>query len=449
VSPTQVVVVGGGLAGLAAGLQAADAGARVTLLERRPRLGGATHSFRRGELEVDNGQHVFLRCCTAYRGFLRRLGVEHRTVLQERLDVPVIAAGGSTGRLRRSALPAPLHLAGALAGYRLLPPLDRARAVRAALALRRVRPDDPAADAVSFGSWLAARGQRPVAVERLWELLTVAALNARAAEASLALAATVVRRGLLAQPAAADIGWSAVPLSRLHAEPAVRELRRLGAEVRCGAVVEAVRPTGAGFCVETRSGPVLADAVVLAVPNDAVGDLLPAGALADPQSPARLGTAAILNVHVVYDRPVTRLPFLAAVDSPVQWVFDRTRSSGLQRGQYLAISVSAADAEVTRPAEALRERYLPALSRLLPAAAAAGVVDSFVTREPAATFRQSPGVGALRPGARTGIPRLALAGAWTHTDWPATMEGAVRSGRRAAQVVLEDLHRPAPAGAAR
>ncbi|TFV63997.1 FAD-dependent oxidoreductase [Geodermatophilus sp. DF01-2] len=448
-SRSQVVVVGGGLAGLAAGLEAADSGARVILLERRPRLGGATSSFRRGELEVDNGQHVFLRCCTAYRTFLRRLGVEDRTVLQERLDVPVVAAGGGAGRLRRSRLPAPLHLAGALAGYRLLPPLDRARAVRAALALRRVRPDDPAADAVSFGSWLTGRGQRPVAVERLWELLTVATLNARASEASLALAATVVRRGLLTEPGAADIGWSAVPLSRLHAEPAAAELRRLGAQIRCGAVVEAVRPAAAGFTVETRSGPVPADAVVLAVPNDAVGGLLPDGALADPQAPARLGTAAILNVHVVYDRPVTALPFLAAVDSPVQWVFDRTGSSGLRRGQYLAMSISAADADVAQPVAALRERYLPALSRLLPAAASAQVVDSFVTREPAATFRQSPGAGALRPAARTAVPRLALAGAWTRTDWPATMEGAVRSGRRAAQVVLADLRRPAPAGAGR
>jgi uncharacterized protein with NAD-binding domain and iron-sulfur cluster len=146
-----------------------------------------------------------------------------------------------------------------------------------------------------------------------------------------------------------------------------------------------------------------------------------------------------VNVHVVYDRRVTELPFAAAVDSPVQWLFDKTRTSGLESGQYLAISLSAADSDVDVPTASLRERFLPALEELYPAARDAHVTDFFVTRERRATFRQAPGCGALRPGAATSLPGLVLAGAWTDTGWPDTMEGAVRSGRTAAQELIQRL----------
>jgi uncharacterized protein with NAD-binding domain and iron-sulfur cluster len=146
-----------------------------------------------------------------------------------------------------------------------------------------------------------------------------------------------------------------------------------------------------------------------------------------------------VNVHVIYDRQVMKLPFVAAVDSPVQWVFDKTRQSGLQAGQYLAVSLSAADDYVDMPTAALRQLFVPALEQLLPAAAGTGITDFFVTRERRATFRQAPGSGALRPGAATSVPGLVLAGAWTDTGWPDTMEGAVRSGHNAAQELAGEL----------
>ncbi|MBO0816632.1 MAG: FAD-dependent oxidoreductase, partial [Actinobacteria bacterium] len=157
----------------------------------------------------------------------------------------------------------------------------------------------------------------------------------------------------------------------------------------------------------------------------------------------QIATSPIVNVHVIYDRRVTRLPFAAAVDSPVQWVFDRTGPSGLRGGQYLAISLSAADAYADVPAARLRERFLPALAELFPAAAQARVVDCFVTRERRATMRQVPGVGRLRPGAATAVPGLVLAGAWTDTGWPDTMEGAVRSGLNATRELRRSLRGPA------
>jgi hypothetical protein len=169
---------------------------------------------------------------------------------------------------------------------------------------------------------------------------------------------------------------------------------------------------------------------------------MPAGAPAGHPGPAQwrqLATSPIVNVHVIYDRRVTRLPFVAAVDSPVQWVFDRTGPSGLRTGQYLAISLSAADSYVDVPAPALREQFLPALAELFPAARDARVTDFFVTRERRATLRQVPGCERLRPPAATAVPGLVLAGAWTGTGWPDTMEGAVRSGLNAVRALRRDL----------
>ncbi|MGY1708755.1 hydroxysqualene dehydroxylase HpnE [Geodermatophilus sp. SYSU D00758] len=434
------VVVGGGLAGVAAALGRADRGDAVTLLESRPRLGGLAGSFRRGDLVVDTGQHVFLRCCTAYRALLDRLGVADRVTLQDRLDVPVAAPGAARARLRRGRGPAQLSLAAMLAGYRLLPPADRLRAARAGLALRRLDPADPALDGRDLGSWLAAHGQSRRAAAALWDLVGVAALNAPARDASLALGAMLFRTALLDDPAGADIGWARVPLGALHDTAAAGALRRSGVEVRARARAAALTRRGGRWVVHERGGAEhVADRVVLAVPPEAAEGLLPAGAVGlAPGWAARLGRVPIVNVHLHYDRPVLDGPLLAAVGSPVQWVFDRTGPSGARTGQYLAVSLSAAHEQVRTPAAPLAARVEAALAELLPAAGRARLLDRFVTREPAATVDPRPGQAARRPPAATGLPGLALAGAWTGTGWPSTMEGAVRSGTAAARVLADE-----------
>ncbi|KAB1145033.1 FAD-dependent oxidoreductase [Streptomyces luteolifulvus] len=443
------VVVGGGLAGITAALALADAGVRVTLLEGRPRLGGLAFSFQRGELTVDNGQHVYLRCCTAYRWFLDRIDGTALAPLQDRLDVPVLdiarPAGQRLGRLRRDALPVPLHLGRSLATYPHLSLAERARVGRAALALKGLDLADPTLDAQDFGSWLTAHGQSARAVEALWDLVGVATLNAFAGDASLGLAAMVFKTGLLSDPGAADIGWAHVPLGELHDRLARKALDSTGVrtEVRSRVTSVSVNENGR-WNVQVPGETLPADAVVLAVPQREAHDLLPPGALDDPGRLLRMGTAPILNLHVVYDRKVLHKPFFAALGTPVQWVFDRTGASGLRDGQYLALSQSAAQDEIDEPVAALRERYLPELERLLPASRGAEVRDFFVTRERTATFAPTPGVGRLRPGARTKAPGLYLAGAWTATGWPATMESAVRSGVSAADAALAALGRPRP-----
>ncbi|MFF8970970.1 hydroxysqualene dehydroxylase HpnE [Streptomyces sp. NPDC014995] len=448
-SGREAVVVGGGLAGVTAALALADAGLRVTLLEGRPRLGGLAFSFRRGGLTVDNGQHVYLRCCTAYRWFLDRIGGAALAPLQDRLDVPVVDVtkpeGRRLGRLRRDALPVPLHLGRSLATYPHLSLAERAGVGRAALALKGLDLADPGLDAQDFGSWLTAHGQSARAVEALWDLVGVATLNAVAGEASLGLAAMVFKTGLLSEPGAADIGWARVPLGELHDRLAREALASAGVRTEVRTRVTSLSGNGDGsWCVRVPGETLRADAVVLAVPQRETYDLLPDGALDEPGRLLEIGTAPILNVHVVYDRKVLDVPFLSALGTPVQWVFDRTEASGLRAGQYLALSQSAAQSEIDEPVAVLRERYLPELRRLLPRTRGAEVLDFFVTRERTATFAPTPGVGGLRPGARTKAPGLYLAGAWTATGWPATMESAVRSGVSAASAALGTLGRPRP-----
>ena len=434
----RVAVIGGGLAGITAALRCADAGCQVTLLEARPQLGGLTHSFSRGDLRVDNGQHVFLRCCTSYLALLDRLGVTDRVEMQPRLAIPILTPGADQPVwLRRNGLPAPLHLSRSLLAYRPLSLAERVRFALAAVALRRVDPASPATDEQNFGTWLRRHGQTTNAIADLWELVGVATLNSRADGASLSLAATVFQEGLLTDATAADIGWSKVPLRELHGDPALDCLSAAGAQVRTCATVRRLE-TGDEWQVITDDDRTTADQVIVAVPPPAAENLLPPGSVALPEGwSQQLGSSPIVNVHVVLDRPVLDQPFIAGVDTPVQWVFDRTSHSGLTSGQYLAVSLSAADDYVDMPTAALREKFLPELAALLPQLRAAQVRDFFVTRERHATFRPAPGTAALRPAPITATPGLFLAGAYTATGWPATMEGAVRSGEAAATALLK------------
>ena len=432
----RVVVVGGGLAGLAAGLEAADRGAAVTLLERRPRLGGATWSFRRKGIWYDNGQHVFLRCCTAYLEFLERIGSIGDVTIQKRLNIPVLRPGGKAGTIRRTFGPAPLHLVPSLLTYPHVSLRARLKVLAAGRALRRLDPEDPTLDRVSFGDWLAARGQPAEAVERFWDLVVLPTVNVHARDASLKLAAKVFVTGLLTDAASADIGWASVPLSALHGDAGRRALEARGAEVVTRAAVSAVRSgSGERPSVTVNGRSIEADSVV--------GAMLPSGAVPFQDRLHRLGVSPIVNVHLVYERPITDLPMFAAVGSDIQYVFDRTGAAGLDDGrQCLAISLSAADSHLGASAAELVKHFVAAMERLLPAAAGAVVTESMVTREPRATFRGEPGTHPLRAGAGCDVPGVFLAGAWSDTGWPATMEGAVRSGveagRRAARFALRD-----------
>jgi len=463
-----IVVIGGGLAGITAALDCSAAGARVTLVEVRRRLGGAAYSFERDGLQMDNGQHVFLRSCLAYRALLERLDSSRTVWVQPRLEIPVLKPGAKRVLLRRGALPAPLHLAGSLARYPYLSLRQRMSAARAALALARLDPAEAALDDVRFGDWLKDHGQGADAVAALWDLIALPTLNLRAAEASLALGAFVFANGLLSGADAGDIGFHSATLSQTIGEPAARELSRAGVQVRLGWRAERLETSAAGLHVHgrggssagalggqdggeesdedggrgpSREGEVLdAEAAIVAVGHTRAGALLEPLLGSSARRLDGLGSSPIVNLHVVYDRVVCDERFAAGVGTPVQYVFDRTAAGGAPSGgQYLAVSLSGAEREMKMSVDALRERYLPALSELFPRARDATVERFLATREHAATFRAAPGVSALRPGAETPVAGLVLAGAFTDTGWPATLEGAVLSGHAAAIQALAEL----------
>jgi len=441
VSRPRIAVVGGGLAGMAAALACGDAGCDVSLFEARPRLGGATFSTELQGLAVDNGQHVFLRCCSEYLGFLDRIGARERTRIQPRLAIPVLTPNGVTTWLRRVGLPAPLHLLPSLLRYAPLPLGTRLRLLPAARKLQELDLGDPSLDRITFGEWLAGQGQSQRAIERFWDLVTRPTVNLPAAEASLLLAAKVFQTGLLDAPEAADVGYAVVPLERVHGEPAERALEKLGAVLHKRARVARVEAGAGGTALHLAGQRLEFDAVVLAAPHEDAAKLLPESAGLDPAALGRLGSSPILNLHAVWDRRVLPYEFAAGVGTPLEWLFDRTDAAGLERGQYLAVSLSAADRWVGLSSESLRKTFEPAFRALLPAARDAELLRFFTTCEPTATFRGAPGTRALRARAETRATGLYLAGAWTDTGWPATMEGAVRSGRAAARAALVGLGR--------
>jgi hydroxysqualene dehydroxylase len=431
----RVGVIGGGLAGIAAALTLADAGAQVTLFERRPHLGGLTSSIERDGLSFDNGQHVFLGCCSSYRAFIDRIGGRDQIYLQPRLDVPVLSPDGVRSSIRRTKLPAPLHLGASLLRYRFLSLRERLGLLRAVVALRRLDPSDPALDTETFGAWLSRHGQSPRAIERLWNLIIQPTVNVPASEASLSLAAQVFRIGFLERANGADMGWSTVPLSRLHGENAHHALSASSVTVRTNTSVTSItRSPNGTFSVLATEDPFIFDALIVATAPRVAATL---GALpGDEDLATRLGTSPIVNIHFVLDRKVTDLPMAACIDSPIEFFFDRTDASGVTSGQCLVISLSAADQYAAVGSSELVPKFFEALGDLLPEARNAVLTTSVVTREHAATFRGAPGIESMRPANATPTPGLFLAGAWCDTGWPATMEGAVRSGNDAANQVL-------------
>lgn len=426
-----VLVAGGGLAGIASAVEATARGARVTLVERRPFLGGKTFSFTDPGtgVQLDNGQHVHLGCCTAYMALLARLGSLGLTRIQPALHVDVRDRAGRHGVLTARRLPPPLHMGPSFARYGLLSTGERARALRALLALAALGDEGRAAlDHVSFGEWLRAHGQRDAAIERFWDVVILPTCNDRSDRVSAALAAFVITEGLMRTRGGAAIGWSMVGLSQLVDGPARWLLRDAGGDVLTGA---AVTRAGEGGVTLDDGREIRADAVVLALPPGRAHAACPDALPVDPA----LGEAPIVNVHLWYDRPVLDHTVLAVVDSPVQWMFDRTAITGEGApGQHIALSISGAHAEMGVPRTDLAAAMDREVRALFPGTRAA-LRASAVTKDARATFAPSPGQALRRPGPATPLKGVALAGTWTATGWPATMEGAVRSGLAAVDVL--------------
>jgi len=441
-----VGIVGAGLAGLAAACTLADSGVHVTIFERRPWAGGKTYSFVERETGafVDNGQHIFMHCTTAYTTFLRRLGTLGFTRRQRRLRVPVLDARGRRSDLWAAPLPPPLHLGPSFIAYRHLALGDKARVARAIVAMMRLSLSERAAlDGISFAAWLRGHGQSDAAIAGFWDLIVVPTLNARSADVSAAQALFVFQEGFLQSAEATAIGLPAVPLSRLHVEPAIAYVRRRGGEVRLGCGVQRVEvENGAARALVTAAGErVPVDACIVAVPPRRVGELLPERYASSPPfaALAAMPVAPIVNLHLWFDGPVAPFAFAAFTGCELQWVFNQTRIALAPeaRGEHLAVSLSAADAYMEMSKAELVARFLPQIEAALPLARQRKLLRAAAIKEPDATFVPVPGL--KRPGTSTPVRGLYLAGAYTATGWPATMESAVRSGEEAARAALEAM----------
>jgi squalene-associated FAD-dependent desaturase len=410
----KAVVVGGGLAGLAAALDLVDAGANVTVLEARPTLGGAVQTLpeRDGDPQPppDNGQHIALGCFTEYLRFLDRIG-EGGSVVRKRLALPVIAEDGSVGEIR----PSPA----ALLRYRHLAMRDR---LALPLVLARLRTAKTR-DNETFGALLRRLGASDAAIDRFWDVFIRPALNLRTDEASAEAGLFTVRTALLGPRANADLILPVQPLGAMHGDAAGRMLEAAGVTVQTEARVVAI---GDNVATLSDGTEIAADSIVVAVPPRESARLL------DEDDPG-LEDSPIVSVHLWLDRPLLRTPLAALLASDAHWIFDRGALTGHEpaRGQYLTVVSSGVPELLEIRGRELVDRIAGQLTdRLGPAE----LLWSRVSREPYATVALRP--GAVRSGAATGRPGVVRAGAWTDTGWPATMESAVRSGRAAAAHVL-------------
>jgi hypothetical protein len=320
-----------------------------------------------------------------------------------------------------------------LARYRLLSLRERLGLLRPVIALSRMKLGDPALDNINFGDWLRQHGQTPRAIARLWNLIIQPTLNVGVDHATLALGAQVFQVGFLRDADGADMGWSTVPLVRLHGEYGARALEAAGVVIHLNTAAHSITRTPDGaFVVESDEETLNADSVIVATSARVAATL----GVVEGDLATELGTSPIVNIQFVFDRKVTDLVMAACVDSPIEFVFDRSDASGTRDGQCLVISLSAADAYIATGSSELIPLFLSALGDVFPLAREAQVLSAVVTREAAATFRAGPGVESIRATITSHEPGLFVAGAWCDTGWPATMEGAVRSGCEAASQVL-------------
>jgi squalene-associated FAD-dependent desaturase len=421
----KVLIAGGGLAGLSAAAALGSAGADVELFEMRPFLGGRATSYNApaaGEEAaetIDNCQHVLLRCCVNLLDFYKRLGVRER--IQFYREFYFLEPGGQISVLRRGRLPAPFHFAGSFLRMHCLDRADKLRIARALSALRRERTRRKDLDRISMLDWLLQKRQTPRAIDRFWRQVLVSAVNEDLDRMAAMHGFQVFWEGFLAKPDAYEMGVPSIPLAQLYSEDAWKRFPNVHIHQR--AAVE--RIDAGGFIVNGERCS--ADAYICALPFER----LEAVGLPAPQ----LEHSPITGIHLWFDREITNLPHATLLDRTIQWMFNK------DSGRYLQLVVSASRDLTSLSRTEIVELAIGDLRLYFPRVRDARLVKSHVIKEQRATFSAAPETEAKRPGPVSSIPRLFLAGDWTRTGWPATMEGAVRSGYAAAEFAAAAIER--------
>ena len=451
-----MIVIGGGLAGLAAGVALAESGWRVRLFEQRPFLGGRATSYVLPDGEhVDNCQHVTLACCTNLDDFYRRVGASGKIKFFDRLFF--LDPQGRRGEMQAGFLPAPFHMTGSFANFAPLSFIDKLSIAWAMLNILQTNGrtwDVNQYGGISMLEWLRRRHQTKGAIERFWRVVLVSALDEELDKTDARYGIDVFWKAFLSNRTGYRMGVPAVPLAQLY-DGCKSAIEQKGGEVNLRATARSLRiENDVITAVQFDAGrEERADAFILAVPHTAVADLLPdeIKRISAFRNLAMLKTAPITGVHFWFDREVMKEPFLTLLDTTTQWIFNKTALYGAsnggeenpQKGQYLQLVISASYNLLQKPRQDIIDLCLKEVRQALPAAREANLIKATVIKEAAATFSPEPGVDRWRPKQETTVQGLFLAGDWTDTGWPATMEGAVRSGYLAAEAVLRKEGRPA------
>ncbi len=441
-----MIVIGGGLAGLSAGVALAEAGCRVRLFEQRPFLGGRATSYVLPDGEhVDNCQHVTLGCCTNLEDFYRRVGSSGKIKFFDRLLFQ--DPQGRTGEMQAGILPAPFHMTGSFMNFSPLTLADKRSIAWAMLDILRGRGHTADLDApggISMLAWLKRRKQTPAAIERFWRVVLVSALDEELDNTDARYGVDVFWKGFLSNRTGYRMGVPVVPLAELY-DGCKAEIEKRGGEVNLRMPVRAIRmSSGAVSGVEFDGGrQETADAYVFALPHQTLAELATLEMKqAEPMLAdlANIRVAPITGVHFWFDREVMREPFVTLLETTTQWIFNKTalygNANGKEKGQYLQLVISASYDLLQKSRQEIIDLCLKEVHQALPAAREAKLLKATVIKEAAATFSPQPGVDRWRPKQETQIRGVFLAGDWTATGWPATMEGAVRSGYLAAEAVL-------------
>jgi len=450
------MVIGGGLAGMAAGVALAESGWRVRLFEQRPFLGGRATSYVLPDGEhVDNCQHVTLGCCTNLEDFYRRVGAGDKIKFFDRLFF--LDPQGRRGEMQAGLLPAPFHMAGSFVKFAPLTLRDKLSIAWAMLNILQTNGrtwDVDQYGGISMLEWLRRRGQTKGAIERFWRVVLVSALDEELDKTDARYGIDVFWKAFLSNRTGYRLGVPAVPLAQLY-EGCKSAIEQKGGEVNLRATARSLQiENGTITSAQFDAGrEERADAFILAVPHTAVEDLI-SDEIKRKDSAFRnlamLKTAPITGVHFWFDREVMSEPFVTLLDTTTQWIFNKTAlyapSNGGARtstnGQYLQLVVSASYNLLPKSRQEIIDLCLKEVRQALPAAREANLIKATVIKETAATFSPEPGVDRWRPKQETTINGLFLAGDWTDTGWPATMEGAVRSGYLAAEALLRKEGRP-------
>lgn len=428
---TDAIVIGGGLAGLAAAAALGSTGAAVEVFESRPFLGGRATSYSLPDSEViDNCQHVLLRCCVNLLDFYRRLGVEDKVHFFS--EIPFIEPGGRVSIFRRGILPAPFHFTESFLRLPFLNLRDKIAIGRAFLAILMEHKTRTDLDDISMLDWLREKGQPPNAIERFWRQVLVSAINEELDRMAASHGFQVFRLGFLATNDSYEMGVPNVPLGDLYGSEAWSRMPNV--KLRLRAPVEKVLVSGGRIAGIVSGGEsYAAKQYISAVPFERVGALIPEAGI----DTSAFAHSSITGVHVWFDRPVTELANATLLDRNIQWFFNK------DGGRYLQLVISASRHLLEMPRQQVIDLAVKELREFLPAAREAQVVKAHVVKEVRATFSAVPGLHKHRPEAGTALENLWLAGDWTQSGWPATMEGAVRSGYKAAEFTAAALDRPA------